>query len=109
MNTCPFCFNAYVYSKQPQDDLFDEGLNDTNDSSSATIGRSGDCVCMYLNTGNGEATNIEVCQWVTDIDATPHSGRWHTVAKYYPKYCPECGRKLEEYQVGERGSTYTKQ
>lgn len=104
---CRFCFNAYVATTLPEteDDYFGPELTDDNDFSSATIGNVG-ClpnnypIQMYLNSGNGEATNIEICQW--------YQSRWHTVGKYYPKYCPECGRELDEYEIGERGSTFIK-
>lgn len=104
---CPFCFNAYVYAKMPktEEDYFDAGLDDSNDFSSATIGASDSNIQMYINSGNGEALNIEVCEWLS-INGLYHSGRWHTIAKYYPKYCPECGRKLDEYEIDERGTNY---
>ena len=107
---CPFCFNAHVYLKLPktEDDYFDEGLHDHNDFSSHTIGDCPNGFQLYLNTGNGEATNVEVCQWISDLNGLYHSGRWQTIAKYYPKYCPECGRNLDEFKVDERGKSFTK-
>lgn len=98
---CPFCFNAYVYAKMPkteEEEYFGTELNDTNDFSSSTIGFHRNDICMYINSGNGEPVNIETCEWIND--------RWHTVAIYYPKYCPECGRKLDEYEIDERGTKY---
>ena len=99
---CPFCFNAYVYAKMPkteEEEYFDTGLDDTNDGSSSTIGHSAPDYQMYLNTGMGKATEIETCVWGPD-------NRWHPIAVYYPKYCPECGRKLDEYEIDERGTKY---
>jgi hypothetical protein len=55
---------------------------------------------LYLNSGGGEAVNIEVCEL--------YNGRWHTVGKYYPKFCPECGRSLLEYEIDERGTLFKK-
>jgi hypothetical protein len=54
---------------------------------------------MYFNSGMGVACNIELCHW------HPKNG-WTPIAKYFPKFCPECGRKLEEYQIDERGTSY---
>jgi hypothetical protein len=106
-NICSFCFNAHVWAKlqKTDEDYFDNGLDDSNDFSSSTIGTISQApnissVQLYLNSGYGEATNLEVCEWF--------NGRWHTVAKYYPKYCPECGRKLDEYVIGERGRSFEK-
>ena len=108
MKECPFCFNAYVHTRRPRemDNYYDGELTDANDFSSSTIGASADNICMYLNSGNEVPTNIEVCKWVSSLDDSPHTGRWHTVAKYYPKFCPECGRKLDEYTIEDRGSTF---
>ena len=102
MNVCQFCFNAYVDAKLPktEEDLyFGSELTDDNDGSSCGIGFSGDSYQMYFNSGMGKACNIETCVWGPD-------DRWHTAAIYYPKYCPECGRKLDEYEIDERGTKY---
>lgn len=95
MNVCKFCFNAHVWASLPktEEDYYDTGLDDSNDFRSATIGYSDTDFQMYLNTGNGKPTNIEVCTWIKD--------RWVTVAEYYPKYCPECGRELIEHRTKE--------
>ena len=104
--SCHFCYNAHVWAKEPktEEDYFDEGLNDSNDFGSSTIGVScslpnGSPHQIYINSGAGKATNIEVCEW--------YNGRWHTVGVYYPKFCPECGRPLDEYTIDERGTTFT--
>ena len=100
---CSFCFNAYVAATLPttEDDYFEPELTDDNDFSSATIGFSGEGHQMYFNAGGGKACNIEVCEWGED-------NRWHTVAEYFPKYCPECGRELKEYKIDERGTSFEK-
>lgn len=97
---CHFCYNAHVWAKEShlEEDYFDEGLHDGNDSSSSTIGKSADGIQIYLNSGGGKPLNIEVCQWIND--------RWHTIGYYYPKFCPECGRPLDEYNIDERGTKY---
>ena len=88
---CPVCFNAYVYNSLPkvEEDYFDEGLNDTNDFGSRTVGTSNNGFQMYINSGGGRPLEIETCQWTND--------KWHTMAVYRPKFCPECGRALTEY------------
>jgi hypothetical protein len=98
--SCHFCFNAHVWAKLPhEEDYFDEGLHDENDFSSCGIGCAESKYQMYFNSGNGQACNIELCTW--------HEGYgWSPVARYYPKFCPECGRELDEYQIDERGTSF---
>lgn len=102
MNICNFCFNAYVDSKLPEteDDVyFGNELTDDNDGSSATIGKSANNFQMYFNSGMGKPCNIEVCTWLENYG-------WSHVSVYYPKFCPECGRNLDEYTISERGNSY---
>lgn len=98
---CHFCFNAHVWAKEPhpEEDYFDEGLHDGNDFSSCGIGCGGKSHQMFLNSGAGKPCNVETMEWGED-------NMWHTVAIYYPKYCPECGRELNEYIIDERGTKY---
>ena len=105
---CPVCFNAYVYNQLPEseDDWYDNGLDDSNDGGSRTVGLSRDNFQIYINSGFGKSLEIETCQWISDPKGPPHNGRWHTVAVYYPKFCPECGRELSEYKVDEHGSSF---
>lgn len=106
MNICNFCFNAYVDSKLPktEDDYFENELTDDDDGSSATIGKSVNNFQMYFNSGMGKPCNIEVCEWKEN----GYRGQpgWSTIGVYYPKFCPECGRKLDEYTISERGNSY---
>lgn len=105
---CHFCFNAYVYNSLPklEEDYYDTGLDDTNDAFSGTVGDSLKGIQMYINSGGGKPLEIETCRWVDNPDGLPLNGRWHTIARYYPKYCPECGRNLDEYEIGERGASF---
>ena len=88
---CRFCFNARVY-QEPEDDWFSDPLTDDNDSCSITVGRAADNRRIMISSGHGEPTRIEFDEWSNDCE------RWFTYAKYYPKYCPECGRKIDEYE-----------
>lgn len=40
---------------------------------------------LYVDLSLGVDRNNNVCMWATGEDRTDY---------YYPKYCPECGRKL---------------
>ena len=93
---CKYCFNARIDEKYFHGslDVYDECLTDDNDFSSHSIGHSHK-PCSYslmLNAGNGVPVNIE---------GRHHDDTcgWYTVLKYYPKYCPECGRRLNEYKA----------
>ena len=101
--SCHFCYNAYVWANEPhnEEDYFDGGLTPDNDGSSCGIGTAETGHCLYFNSGMGVPCNIEACEWGEDQ-------RWHTVARYYPKFCPECGRKLDEFIIGERGASFNK-
>lgn len=80
---CCMCLNARVV----------DGLTDHNDFSSIGIGKSCKGYSMFINAGNGVPVNIEVMAWNEKVQ------RNVTVAKYFPKYCPNCGRLLNEYQI----------
>ena len=97
--SCNFCYNAHVWAKEPHSemDYFDGGLNDNNDGSTCSIGTSDAGYQMHFNSGMGKPCNIEVCTWFDGQG-------WLSIARYYPKYCPECGRKLDEYNIGPRGT-----
>ena len=103
IDTCHFCYNTHVWRKEPHDeeDYFDEGLHDDNDGSSCSIGKSGEKYQMYFNSGMGKPCNIEICTWIENYG-------WHHVGVYYPKFCPECGRPLNEYVIDERGTSFHK-
>lgn len=105
--SCSFCFNAHVWAAEEAKkqlslediDPFDEGLHDENDGSSSSIGH---CTLNYrilFNSGRGQACNVEISRWNTKTG-------WIPIAQYFPKFCPECGRPLTEYEVAERGTNF---
>lgn len=88
---CRFCFNSRIYEEQ-EDDWLSDPFTDENDSSSICVGHASKNRCIYISSGHGEPTRIEFDEWSDECQ------RWITTAKYYPKYCPECGRKIDEYE-----------
>ncbi len=91
---CKFCFNARVYEPTEEElmDSMNTPLTDENDSSSHVVGKHmRPYRSIMLNSGNGKPLNIEFLEWSSARE------RWETVGLYYPKYCPECGRRLDEY------------
>ena len=91
---CKFCFNARVYEPTEEEQMnpFNTELTDDNDSSSIVVGKHmRPYRSIMINSGHGEPLNIEFLEWAVTRE------RWETVGKYYPKFCPECGRRLDEY------------
>ena len=84
---CHFCDNARV----------NPDFNDHNDLHYMTIGRCNDGFGIYLGAGDAKPLRIEFDKW--DI----REQRYATVGRYYPKNCPECGRRLSEYERKEKG------
>lgn len=92
---CKYCFNARVYepSEEEMMDPFNTELTDENDSSSHGVGRcAGTTRRFMISSGYGRPLRIEMDQW---LEARQE---WLTVGEYLPKYCPECGRRLDEYE-----------
>lgn len=93
---CKYCFNARVYKPTEEElmDPFATELTDENDSSSCSVGH---CFTrnrrFMINSGHGHPVNIEFEEWTETMP------EWHRVGIYYPKYCPECGRRLDEYDT----------
>ena len=90
---CKYCFNARIYKptdEELMDPLYTE-LTDENDSSSCCIGISYNNTRLMISSGHGEPVRIEIDKFFEDYQ------EWHTVGRYYPKYCPGCGRRLDEY------------
>lgn len=92
---CKFCFNARVYRPTDEEmiDPFSTELTDDNDLSSCGVGQCYSKERRFtINSGNGKPVNIEFEEWSSKAE------RWITVGRYYPKFCPECGRRLDEYE-----------
>ena len=98
---CGFCYNAHVWAKEPktEEDYLSDGLHDGNDGSSCGIGKAAKDFSIMFNSGFGKPCEIEFRKWVEGYG-------WGKVGYYYPKFCPECGRPLNEYEVDERGTHY---
>lgn len=74
---CSFCCNAFV----------DEDLCHDNDLSYKCIGDSAAGYQAYIRSGDRRGVVILF---------QARAKTWHSVGVYVPKFCPECGRRLEE-------------
>lgn len=99
--SCRFCYNAHVWAKEPktEEDYFGRGLDADNDGSSCGVGRAGEGFSIMFNSGMGKPCEVEFRNWREGYG-------WATIGYYYPKFCPECGRPLDEYEIDERGTSY---
>lgn len=77
---CKYCLNSFV----------DDELDPNNDGSSFSVGKAANQHAIYLTTGGGGPTLIEILGWNEQL------GQNVTLGNYAPKFCPECGRKLVE-------------
>ena len=91
---CKFCFNARVYEPTEEEMMDPDSteLTDENDSSSCCVGDCVKDVRFMISSGYGEPVRIDIDKFLELRQ------EWVTVGKYYPKYCPECGRRLDEYE-----------
>lgn len=79
---CFMCVNARV----------DDELTDDNDFSSIGVGRAMKGYRLSINSGNRSPVSIKVEAWNEQMQ------RNTIVASYHPKFCPNCGRRLFEYE-----------
>lgn len=80
---CSFCFSA----------AFDSELDELNDYGSRTIGKMPHDYRLMFSSGCGLPPRIEFDEYDYDIK------EWRLrLGSYFPKFCPECGRKITEYQ-----------
>ena len=91
---CGFCFNSRVYhpTEEELQDPFRSELTDENDFSSICVGHSCNGHNLYLSSGAGRPMRFEVFAYNEKIREN------QLVGLYSPKFCPECGRALTEYE-----------
>ena len=82
---CKMCFNAHT----------DPELTSDNDLSYSTIGECTDLYRLMFRSGDDRPTGILFERWNKD------SG-WHMLGFYWPKFCPNCGRRLTENEKKDR-------
>ncbi len=87
---CRFCFNARIY--EPSEDPYETPLTDENDFGSFSVGECNKGYSLMIHTGHGKPQNITARRWSENLRC------WLGVGIYEPKYCPECGRRLDEYE-----------
>ena len=80
--SCYMCDNAKINSE----------LTDDNDASMIGVGKCTQNFRMMLCSGWGKPLRIDVEQW------NERTG-WYVIGRYEPKFCPNCGRKIVEYEV----------
>lgn len=81
LTPCGMCLNGRI----------DEDLTDDNDLSSFSIGKSQEGFRIMYTAGDGKPPRIEVQTWDEKVG-------WYNVGIYYPKFCPNCGREIKEYE-----------
>ena len=77
---CDMCNNARIY-----DDLTNE-----NDYSAISVGKSAKGNRIMFCSGDGKPLRIEFEKW-------NDKAGWGKISEYRPRYCPNCGRKIVEY------------
>ena len=83
---CSYCLNATQC----------EDLDETNDFSSCGIGESVESRGTWLMLDSSKVGGINIQARQVWLEKDGGDNYIHCVAKYYPKYCPECGRLLKE-------------
>lgn len=79
---CDMCYNAKV-----------NGCADEDDLSYAFVGNADKGYNIVIGSGGGKPVRIEFDVYDKD------SKRMAAVGTYFPKFCPNCGRPLTEYEV----------
>ena len=77
---CDMCNNARI----------DDDLTNENDYSAISVGKSAKGNRIMLCSGDGKPPRIEFEEW-------NDKAGWGKIAEYRPRYCPNCGRKIVEY------------
>jgi ribosomal protein L33 len=67
-----------------------EELTEDTDFSSSCLGRSTNGYRIMFSSGNRKPPRIEIEQYDSNCG-------WFKIALYYPKFCPNCGREIKEY------------
>lgn len=78
---CYMCDNARINGE----------LTEDTDFSSCCLGRSTNGYRIMFSSGNRKAQRIEIEQYDSNAG-------WFKIALYYPKFCPNCGREIKEYE-----------
>lgn len=89
---CKYCFNARIFEENTEEEYWLNPITEENDFGACTIDNlreQGKRIMMAH--GYREAPRILAEEW------SERRSEWVTTAIYYPKFCPECGRKIDEY------------
>lgn len=92
---CKYCFNSRIYEPSDEEVMspFYSYLTDKNDFSSCSVGHCYDKHRRFMiSSGNGMPVKLEFEMFDSSNDG------WYPLGVYYPKFCPECGRRLNEYE-----------
>lgn len=88
---CEMCFDARLCQMICDKEEEECTLTDENDLSYISIGEMSKEHSMFIASGGGRPVRL-IVQKVDEVKAENM-----LVGIYYPKYCPNCGRKLTEY------------
>lgn len=83
---CSYCLNATQC----------EDLDETNDFSSCGIGENAESRGTWLMLDSSKVGGVNIQARQVWLEKDGGDNYIHCVARYYPKYCPECGRLLKE-------------
>ena len=92
INDCAYCKNAFT----------DERLDETNDDSYISIGRSMDGFSMSLDARALGRPPVSITLFMYQPDIQKNI----MVSQFTPKYCPMCGRKITENEPFLKKSEY---